>query len=95
MDLVLANYGSNQVSLLVGQGDGTFATQEIYAVGDNPRSVTSADVDNDGRMDLYVVQSGPFPPDGSETAANRLFFNRGGGRFESAGPDFGAALPEF
>ena len=48
------------------------------------------DVDNDGRMDLYVVQSGPFPSTGAETAANRLFFNRGDGRFEPADPDFGA-----
>ena len=49
------------------------------------------DADQDGRLDLYVVQSGPFPPDGNDAAANRLYLNRGGGRFEQADPGFGAA----
>jgi enediyne biosynthesis protein E4 len=40
------------------------------------------DYDGDGRLDLYVVQSGPFPPDGSPAAANRLFRNLGDGTFE-------------
>ncbi|MEE8522326.1 MAG: FG-GAP-like repeat-containing protein, partial [Thermoanaerobaculia bacterium] len=37
------------------------------------------DYDGDGWWDLYLVQSGPFPPDGSAAAANRLFRNRGPG----------------
>ena len=40
------------------------------------------DFDQDGWMDLYVVQSGSFPPDGSAAAANRLYRNRGDGSFE-------------
>jgi hypothetical protein len=32
-------------------------------------------------MDLYVVQSGPFPPQGSAKARDRLFHNEGGKRF--------------
>lgn len=40
------------------------------------------DFDGDGMLDLYLVQSGPFPPDGSGAAANRLFRNKGGGHFE-------------
>jgi enediyne biosynthesis protein E4 len=36
------------------------------------------DYDNDGWMDLYVVQSGAFPPDGSPRARDRLFRNVGG-----------------
>ncbi|MGH9363485.1 MAG: FG-GAP repeat domain-containing protein, partial [Thermoanaerobaculia bacterium] len=35
------------------------------------------DYDGDGWLDLYLVQSGPFPPDGSADAANRLFRGRG------------------
>jgi len=48
------------------------------------------DADQDGRLDLYVVQSGPFPPSESAAAANRLYINRGGGRFAQADPAFGA-----
>ncbi len=36
------------------------------------------DYDGDGWWDLYLVQSGPFPPRGQEGAANRLFRNLGG-----------------
>jgi hypothetical protein len=39
------------------------------------------DYDNDGWMDLYVVQSGPFPPAGSAKARDRLYRNRGDGTF--------------
>jgi hypothetical protein len=39
------------------------------------------DFDNDGWMDLYVVQSGPFPPNGSPRAQDRLYRNNGDGTF--------------
>jgi enediyne biosynthesis protein E4 len=39
------------------------------------------DYDNDGWMDLYVVQSGPFPETGSPRAQDRLFHNNGDGTF--------------
>ena len=39
------------------------------------------DYDNDGWMDLYVVQSGPFPASGAPRAKNRLFHNNGNGTF--------------
>jgi len=40
------------------------------------------DYDGDGWQDLYLVQSGPFPPDGSRQAGNQLYRNLGGGQFE-------------
>lgn len=39
------------------------------------------DYDGDGWLDLYLVQSGAYPPAGTEEAANRLFRNLGDGRF--------------
>ena len=39
------------------------------------------DYDNDGWMDLYVVQSGPFPPRESPRAQDRLYRNNGDGTF--------------
>ena len=41
------------------------------------------DYDGDGWMDLYVVQSGPFPPGRrARSAQDRLFRNNGDGTFE-------------
>ena len=39
------------------------------------------DYDNDGWMDLYVVQGGPFPPAASPKAADRLYRNNRDGTF--------------
>lgn len=39
------------------------------------------DYDRDGWMDLYVVQSGPFPPSNSPKAQDRLFHNNRDGTF--------------
>jgi hypothetical protein len=49
------------------------------------------DFDGDGWMDLYVVQSGPFPPNGSARARDRLYRNRGDGRFEDVTEKAGIA----
>ncbi len=41
------------------------------------------DIDNDGWLDVYCVQGGPFPPDvKSLRSGDRLFRNRGDGSFE-------------
>jgi hypothetical protein len=55
----VANYGSGTVSVLLNQGNGTFAPQVPYGVGSNPSSVTSADLDGDGDQDLAAPNSVP------------------------------------
>ena len=42
------------------------------------------DYDGDGRLDVYAVQGGPFPPPPSSPCGDRLFRNRGDGTFEDA-----------
>ncbi len=62
--LIVANSGSNKVSVLGMPGDGTLAGLSNYnygAVGGqaaNPRVVGLADVDSDGIKDLIVVNAG-------------------------------------
>lgn len=51
-DLATANSLSNDVSLLIGNGNGTFAAIPPMAVGTGPRSVASADINVDGSPDL-------------------------------------------
>jgi hypothetical protein len=46
------------VSVLLNQGNGTFAAAVNYAAGSSPRSVAAADLNADGRPDLAVANSG-------------------------------------
>ena len=54
-DLAVANNGSNYVSVLLGNGDGTFQNQVRYAAGTNPSSIVAGDFNGDGRTDLAVA----------------------------------------
>lgn len=60
LDLAVANeysntFGTGNVSVLLGDGDGTFAAPETYATGDTPWSVAVADFNGDGKLDLAVA----------------------------------------
>lgn len=55
LDLAVANYGSNNVSILLNAGAGMYLAAINYAVGLNPMSITSGDFDNDGDTDLAVA----------------------------------------
>ena len=46
------------VSVLLGNGDGTFQAPETYAVGSNPSAIVAGDFTGDGRTDLAVANSG-------------------------------------
>jgi hypothetical protein len=60
-DLIVANDGDKTVSVLLGNGDGTFQNQNTFSVGYSPISVAVADVNGDGRPDLVVANySDPF-----------------------------------
>ncbi|MHC4090549.1 MAG: FG-GAP repeat domain-containing protein, partial [Planctomycetota bacterium] len=65
-DLAVANRDSDNVSVLLGIGDGTFAAPVNYAVGDGPRSIAIGDLDGDQVPDLVVANEGSNPSyDGS------------------------------
>jgi Flp pilus assembly secretin CpaC len=59
-DLVIANSTSNNVTVLLGNGDGTFreAAGSPYAVGADPSAVVVADFDADGNPDFAVANKG-------------------------------------
>ena len=54
-DLAVADYGSNSVSVLLGNGKGTFQAQQTFATGSKPYPVVVGDVNGDGVPDLVVA----------------------------------------
>jgi len=57
-DLAVANEGSNNLSILLGNANGTFQPPVNYAVGTNSTSVAVGDFNADGQPDLAVTNSG-------------------------------------
>jgi len=57
LDLAVANYDGGSVTILLGNGDGTFtpATGSPVAVGTNPIALAVGDFNSDGKADLVVA----------------------------------------
>jgi FG-GAP-like repeat/FG-GAP repeat len=84
LDLVVANAGSSfgtTVSVLMGNGNGTFKAPVSYPAGDEPFSVAVGDFNMDGKLDLIVADSGLT----LDNTVNLLLGN-GDGTFQTAVP---------
>ncbi|HKH98943.1 MAG TPA: FG-GAP-like repeat-containing protein [Candidatus Sulfotelmatobacter sp.] len=57
LDLAVADFRTQQVSILLGKGDGTFPTVTPYSTGANPSSVVVADFNGDGILDLALTST--------------------------------------
>src|SRR5256885_11734585 len=57
-DLAVANDGSGDVSVLPGNGDGTFQNTVNYVTGPRPESIAVGDFNGDGKPDLVVANFG-------------------------------------
>src|SRR5207302_8419725 len=57
LDVIVANNGSNTLSVLLGKGDGTLLNATSYAVGSSPRGIAVGDFNGDGRTDLAVANT--------------------------------------
>jgi hypothetical protein len=55
LDLAAAGQGSNEVSVLLGNGDGTFQPAVQDAVGATPDAIVARDFTGTGRLDLAVT----------------------------------------
>ena len=69
----MANYFSNNISVLLNAGTGSFNTQIAYAVGFYPTGVSTADFNGDGKSDIVSAN------DGSNTVS--VLLNTGTGSF--------------
>jgi hypothetical protein len=74
----VGNSGSGNVSILLGNGDGSFLPANSIAAGTHPLSLAVADFDEDGRLDLVVGDA----IDGNSGTLELLLGN-GDGTFQS------------
>src|SRR2546423_9961294 len=89
LDVAVANYTDNTVSVLLGKGDGTFQQQVTFGVTFQPVSVAVGDFDHDGRLDLAVANSCTNPSCVSSSIS--ILLGNGDGTFR-ARHDFPAAF---
>ena len=58
LDLAVANYSSSNVSVLLGNANGSFASAGNFSTGANPRSVAVGDFDGNGMLDVATANHG-------------------------------------
>jgi hypothetical protein len=86
-DICVANINDDTVSVLLGNGDGSFAPQQLLAVGGDPRGIAVLDVDGDGDVDIVntnatsgsTVNMSLALNDGTGVFGAPTFFGAGGG----------------
>ena len=89
VDLCVANTGEDSVSVLLGNGDGTFGPQQEIIVGGTPRGIAVLDADGDGDVDIVSTSDTAshlalLVNDGAGVFGEPVFFEAGGTRSEWA-----------
>jgi hypothetical protein len=76
-DIVTTDQG--RVTMLLGNGDGTFHVSQVVRIGTDANGLVAADFNGDGILDLATTT---FLPDGSRDA--RVLLGQGNGTFKTA-----------
>ena len=79
-DLAVANFANNNLSVLLGNGDGTFQPAVSYYAISSPTSVAVGDFNGDGKADLAVANANPITIIGSVS----VLLGNGDGTFQPA-----------
>lgn len=74
LDLIVSNGGSNNISVLLGQGRGRFAPALLTPTGADPKSLAIGDFNRDGKLDVVTANFA----DGSIS----VLFGKGDGTFQ-------------
>ena len=80
LDIAVANAGSGDVSLLLGNGDGTFQAAVNYSAGNSPNAIATGDFNGDGKLDLALFQASVNGVGGSIS----ILLGNGDGTFQAA-----------
>jgi RHS repeat-associated protein len=83
LDLIVGNFAfqpnPNTFSVLLGNGIGTFGPRSVLELPVSPVSITSADLNGDGNLDLIAAGSQV----GNDPHVMRIWFGSGNGQFHS------------
>ena len=82
LDLIIAHVDSSKLSILLGNGDGTFSSPRPVPTSGKPFSVTAARMDSDGIVDLVVAN---YQATAGGTGNVEVLLGNGDGTFHSAG----------
>ena len=77
VDIVTANFTTDDVSVLLNTGTGSFDPAYSYAVGDGPKALATCDIDGDSDLDIITANFG-----GQSISVLR---NGGSGNFAAVG----------
>ena len=82
-DISVVNINTNNVSILLGNGDGTYGPQQLITVGGTPRGNAVLDADGDGDTDVVntnytSANLSLLGNNGNGVFAAPVFFNSGG-----------------
>lgn len=71
MDVAVTNNAGDSVTVLAGNGDGTFGSPATYATQDSPGALVAGDLNGDGKPDLVVTNI--------NTDSTSIYLNNGSG----------------
>jgi hypothetical protein len=82
-DVAVVNASESSVSVVLGNGDGSFAAERVLAVGSTPHGIAALDVDGDADTDLVTSNFGGsnlsvLVNDGAANFAAAVSFDSGG-----------------
>jgi uncharacterized repeat protein (TIGR01451 family) len=82
-DIAVANSVSNNVSILFGNGDGTFQSAVNFAAGNSPSGIAVGDFNGDGKLDLALFQPGNPGNSLPEAGSISILLGNGDGTFQA------------
>lgn len=83
-DLVVGNAARDSVAVLLGDGEGDFGAAKEFDAGNFPLDVNLADLNEDGKLDLVLVNGIDVDGSGGQTSALRVIPGKGDGTFDVA-----------
>jgi hypothetical protein len=80
LDLIVAEFDSSSIGVLLGNGDGTFGYEQIYTLPEPPSSLVVDDFNHDGKPDVAAVMTTAVTPSSTAVPYIALLLGDGTGK---------------